>query len=177
MLIDILYGILVIIAIFKGLRRGLILAVFSLISFIIGLAAALKLSAMVGGYLGETTNISARWLPVISFVIVFVGVALIVRWIARLLEAASEAAALGMVNRLGGVLLYACLYTFAYSVVLFYAVQIRLFNPSTLTSSLTYSFIAPWGPVVVDKLGQLMPVFSNLFAELSSFFEKFSEKK
>ncbi len=177
MLIDILYGILMLIAFFKGLRRGLILAIFSLLSFIIGLAAALKLSAVVAGYLGEATNISVRWLPVISFIIVFLAVALIVRWIARLLEAASEALALGLLNRLGGILLYCCLYTFAYSVVLFYTVQLRFFDPSTLASSITYSFIAPWGPVVIEKLGLLMPVFSNLFAELSAFFEKFSEKK
>ena len=177
MLIDILYGILLLIALFKGLRRGLILAVFSLVAFIIGLAAALKLSVVVAGYLGATTNISARWLPVISFIIVFVVVALFVRWIARLLEAASEAAALGMVNRLGGILLYCCLYTFAYSVVLFYAVQLRFFDPSTLASSVTYSFIAPWGPVVIEKVGELIPVFSNLFAELSAFFERFAGKQ
>jgi membrane protein required for colicin V production len=174
MLIDIIYGLLVIIAIFKGLRRGLILAVFSLLSFIIGLAAALKLSVLVAGYLGESTNISARWLPVISFILVFIIVALGVRWVARLLEAASEAAALGMLNRLGGVLLYCCLYTFSYSVLLFYAVQIRIFDPATLASSISYSFIAPWGPKVIEKVGELIPVFSNLFTELSAFFEKFT---
>lgn len=176
MLIDIIYCLLVVIAIFKGLRRGLILAVFSLLSFIAGLAAALKLSVMVAGYLGETTNISARWLPVISFILVFIVVALFVRWIARLLEAASEAIALGMLNRLGGVLLYWCLYTFSYSVILFYAVQIRLFDQVTLSSSITWPFIAPWGPIVIEKVGMLIPVFSNLFVELTAFFEKFAEK-
>lgn len=176
MLIDIIYGLLVIIAIFKGLRRGLILAIFSFLAFIVGLAAALKLSVIVAGYLGETTNISARWLPVLSFIIVFVLVALLVRWIARLIQAASEAAALGMLNRLGGVLLYCCLYTFTYSVVLFYAVQIGLFAPSTISSSVTYTFIAPWGPIVIEKIGKLLPVFRNLFAELTSFFEQFAEK-
>ena len=176
MLIDIIYGILLIIAIFKGLRRGLILAVFSLLAFIIGLAAAMKLSAVVAGYLAETTNISAQWLPVLSFILVLIAVALIVRWIARLLEAASEAVALGMLNRLGGILLYSCLYTFAYSVVLFYAVQIRLFDPTTIAASHSYGFVAPWGPVVIEKISLLLPVFSNLFSELSTFFEKFSGK-
>lgn len=173
-MIDIIYGLLVIIAVFKGLRRGLIVAVLSLLAFMLGLAAALRLSVIVAGYLGETTSISIRWLPFISFLLIFIGVAMIVRWIARLLEAASEAMALGMVNKLGGVLLYVVLYTFAFSVVMFYAAQIRLFNPQTFANSVTYPFIEPWGPYLIGKLGLFIPLFRDLFAQLTEFFGRFS---
>ena len=175
MLIDIIYGLLVIIAVFKGLRRGLIVAIFSLLAFMLGLAAALKLSVTVAGYLGETTNISIRWLPFISFLLVFIGVVMIVRWIARMLEAASEALALGMVNKLGGVLLYFVLYTVAFSVIMFYAVQVRLLSTQTLASSHTYAFIAPWGPYFIGKLGAFIPFFSDLFSQLTEFFDRFNK--
>ncbi len=47
MLIDIIVVILLVMAIFKGLRKGLIVAVFSFLAFLIGLAAALKLSTLM----------------------------------------------------------------------------------------------------------------------------------
>ena len=59
-----------ILAIFKGLRKGFILGIFSLLAFIIGLAAALKLSAVVAVYLQKSSNAS-RWLPVLSFILCF----------------------------------------------------------------------------------------------------------
>ncbi len=40
MIIDILFGILLLLAVIKGWRRGLIIAVFSVIAIIVGIAAA-----------------------------------------------------------------------------------------------------------------------------------------
>ena len=67
MLIDLLLLILAVFAIIKGFSRGLIVGIFSLLAIIIGLAAAMKLSLVVAGWLGESVNVSERWLPVISF--------------------------------------------------------------------------------------------------------------
>ena len=66
-MIDIIFAILFILAIIKGLRRGFIVAVFSIIGYIIGLAAALKLSALVAVYLQKNISITGKWLPFISF--------------------------------------------------------------------------------------------------------------
>ena len=71
MLIDLIYAVLLVFAIFKGIRRGFIIAIFSVLAFIIGLAAAMKLSTVVAHQLEGSTNISSKWLPFISFLIVF----------------------------------------------------------------------------------------------------------
>ncbi|HTM92515.1 MAG TPA: CvpA family protein, partial [Flavisolibacter sp.] len=71
MLIDFIAIGLVVLAIIKGFRNGLVVAVFSLLAFVIGLAAALKFSAVVAEYLATGTNISQRWLPILAFAIVF----------------------------------------------------------------------------------------------------------
>ena len=73
MLIDIVAFILLLLAIYKGWTKGFIVAVFSFIAFIVGLAAALKLSAVVAAYIGESVSVSQRWLPVIAFLLVFVS--------------------------------------------------------------------------------------------------------
>ena len=83
MLLDVIAIALLVLAVYKGLSKGLIVALFSFIAFIIGLAAALKLSAIAAGYIGDTISISEKWLPVIAFIVVFLVVVLLVRLGAR----------------------------------------------------------------------------------------------
>lgn len=176
MIIDIIFAILLIIAIFKGLRRGFIIAIFSVLAFIIGLAAAMKLSTVAADYLGNSTNISGKWLPFISFLVVFLLVVVIVRIVAKLIEKSVEFAMLGWLNRLLGVVLYVALYTTILSILLFYAVQMNLLKQETLLASATYNFIEPWGPYAINGLGAIIPWFRDMFDELKDFFGGVSEK-
>src|SRR5678810_955263 len=79
MFIDIIAIALIVLAMIKGFQKGLVVAIFSLLAFIIGLAAAIKLSSAVAAYLGTNTIVSHRWLPILAFVVVFFIVALLVR--------------------------------------------------------------------------------------------------
>jgi membrane protein required for colicin V production len=142
----------------------------------VGLAAALKLSTVVADYLKDSTSISAKWLPFLSFAIVFIGVVLLIRWAANLMEASLEVALLGWVNRLGGILLYVVVYTLAFSVVLFFATQMRLFSEETIAKSVTYSSIRPLGPMVIDGFAKLIPWFKDMFTELEGFFAHIAER-
>ncbi len=176
MLIDLTFAILMIIAIIKGYQKGLIIAVFSIIAFIIGLAAALKLSTVVAAYLQNSTNISVKWLPFIAFVLVFFLVVILVKLGAKLIEKAFQVVLLGWLNRIGGVLVYAVLYMVILSILIFYAEKLQLVQLSTLESSQTYNFIQPWGPKLMDNLGELIPLFKNMFADLGDFFNSLSNK-
>ena len=171
MLIDIIAFVLLLIATFKGLRKGLIVAVFSFLAFIIGLAAALKLSTAMASYLGENVAVSQRWLPFLAFILVFVIVVLLVRLGAKLLEGAVKIALLGWANRIGGLVFYVLIYFFIYSILLFYATQLNLIKPETIKASFTYDYIAPFGPKLIGILGVIVPFFKDMFAELLQFFD------
>ena len=175
-MIDIVFAVLIVIAIIKGFQKGLIVALFSIIAFIIGIAAALKLSAVVAGYLQHNMSVSARWLPFISFAIVFLGVVLLVRLGAKLIEKTFQMAMLGWVNRIGGIILFALLYTIIFSIFLFYAEKIHLLEPATIQSSQTFPYIQPWAPKVMDGFGKIIPIFKGMFTELDNFFSGVSAK-
>src|SRR5688572_18241582 len=98
-IIDIIVFALIIIGIFKGLRNGLVLGIFSVLAFIIGLAAAIKLSAVVAEQLEASTNLSQRWLPFLAFALVFVLVIFLVRLGAKIIEGALKMAMLGWLNK------------------------------------------------------------------------------
>jgi membrane protein required for colicin V production len=171
MFIDLIVAVLLVLALYKGWRKGLIVGVFSFLAFIIGLAAAIKLSAVAATYIGEAVNISQRWLPVVAFAVVFLLIVLLVRLGAKALEGVVTVALLGWANKLGGIILFIVLYLFIFSILLFYAAQVHLINEQTAQASVTYAYLQPLGPKVINGLGVVLPFFKNMFGELLQFFD------
>ena len=170
MFIDIIFCILLVMAIFKGFSQGLVVALFSLVAYIIGLAAAIKLSAVVASYLQSGLNVSGKWLPIISFVLVFVGIIILVRILAGIIKKTLNIILLGWLDKLGGFLLYALLYIFVFSVILFYADQVHIISGEGKKTSTTFQYVAPLGPKVIDGIGAVIPFFSDMFTDLKNFF-------
>lgn len=176
MIIDLVLGVLLVLAIIKGVQRGLIISVFSVLGLIVGLVAAMKLSAVAASYIKDSVNVSAKWLPIIAFVAVFLIAVLLVRLGAKALEKTVKIAMLGWLNRIGGVVLFVALYTLVFSVILFYASKINLISPQAIQASKTYHYIQPWGPWAIDSIGSIIPIFKNLFKQLEEFFLSVSNK-
>lgn len=172
MAIDIIFLILLILAIVKGYRNGFVVAIFSLLGILVGLAAALKFSTLVAAWLQDSTRISAQWLPFLSFVLVMVAVVLLVRLGALFIQSAMELVLLGWLNKLSGIVLYAALYITLYSVVIFYVDKMHWLKPETVAASTTYGFVQPWGPKAIGFFGMAIPFFKGMFEQLSLFFEQ-----
>ena len=175
MILDVIVAIILILAIIKGYQRGLIVGVFSLLAIIIGLAAAIKLSAVVAGYIGKAVKLSDQWLPIISFAVVFFIVLLLVRLGAKAIQRTVEIGMMGWINRLGGIVFYIAIYITILSIVLFYAEQMNLLQPETKQKSITYTYIHPLGPKAIDAIGSVIPIFKNMFDQLKDFFGGVSE--
>lgn len=176
MFIDSLFIILLISAFIKGYTRGLIVAVFSSLAILIGIVAAIKLSAVVANYLHQNAHLSMQWLPIISFSLVMFAVILGVRLLAKMIQKTVEFALMGWVNKTGGILLYVCIYITLFSVFIFYIEKMGLLSQSTITDSRFYPFIQPWGPKAVNGLGYVVPLFKGLFTQLESFFTAVNNK-
>lgn len=176
MIIDIAFAIVIVFAIFKGFTKGLILGIFSFFAFMIGLAAALKLSAVVAEYLKHNASAATKWLPLFSFIIVFVAVILLVNVGARLIRRTLRFAMLGWIDRLGGMILYIFIYIIVFSIFLFFAEKLFLIGPATIRDSQIYPYIAPWGPKVINNIGSIIPFFNNIFSQLQDFFGGIANK-
>jgi len=176
MILDIIVAVILILAVIKGYRQGLIVALFSLIAFIIGLAAAMKLSVVAAGYIGSAVKVSDKWLPIISFAVVFLIIVLLVRLGAKFIQKTVELAMLGWANRVGGILLYVGIYILIFSVLLFYADQMNFIKSETKIESVTYSYIQPWGPKLMEGLGKIIPIFKGMFEDLEDFFDNVSKQ-
>jgi membrane protein required for colicin V production len=176
MIIDVLFIIILFFAIYKGWRNGFVVAILSVVGLIIGLVAAVKLSAIIASHLKDSTNISVRWLPFISFVIVFIAVMLIIRLVASLITKTMEVVALGWANKLAGIILYAVTYTIILSVILFYIQKVHIISDQSIEQSHLYGFIEPFGPAAINGIGRVLPWFKDMFTQLELFFDNVATK-
>ena len=83
---------------------------------------------------------------------------------------------LGWLNTIGGILLYAGLYIFIFSILIFYADQLGIIKPETKNESVAYAYVQPWGPKLMDGLGKIIPVFKDMFKDLEDFFDGVSKQ-
>jgi membrane protein required for colicin V production len=177
MVIDVLFLILLLLAAIKGFKKGFIVAVFSFLSFILGIAIAIKCSVIVAHTIEQHTKLHGAWLPFVSFLLIIIVVSLIVYQLAKLLENAIQLVLPSIFNKLAGFVLYAVLYTFIFSVFLFYAFQLHALPQQVANESISYPIIKPVAPWVIDRAATVFPVFKNMFEQLTVFFEKVIHKK
>ncbi len=131
------------VAVFKGIRNGLIVAIFSIVGWILGIIAAFKFSDVAAGYLKGLVSMSPRTLYIVSFVIVFLLVMLLVNLGAKLVEKTVELAFLGWINRLGGIFFYVLLYTLIFSVMIYFAERVKLISDESIAASRVYPWVKP----------------------------------
>jgi membrane protein required for colicin V production len=170
-MIDLIFAGLMALAIYKGLSKGFIVAICSVLGFVIGIAAALKLSTVVAAKMAEHTN-ATKWLPMLAFVIVLLATAFVVRLIGKMVQKTFETVMLGWVNRIAGIFLYALMYAFIFSVLLFYVTKLNFFTAESTKASIIYPYTQAFGPKIIDGFGEVIPWFKNMFGELSQFFDK-----
>jgi membrane protein required for colicin V production len=170
MLIDVVAAGLLLLAGIKGYKRGLIVGVFSFVAVLVGLAAAVKLSVVAAEYMRQYTTIAGGWIPLLSFLIVFIVVVLLIRLGANAIEEAVKVVTLGWANKLGGILLYAAFYLLSYSVMLFYLSSMGIVKENTLQDSITAGALLRLGPWTIEKMALLFPLFKDMFAALQQFF-------
>ena len=89
-------------AIFIGLKNGLIRQVVGLAVVILGIWLAVRFSDVVSAWMSARFTMEPFWAKAISFVMIFVAVALVLNLIGKLLEKVLNIAMLGWLNRLLG---------------------------------------------------------------------------
>lgn len=165
-------GLIILIAFFvQGYRKGIIVALFSLLAFVLGLICALKLSHKLAGYLFAEGWVTSSWAQIISYVLLFAGVVWLVRLGGRAIQRSFEAVMLGLPNRLVGGLLYAFIGAFVWSACLWLANQVHALAPETIAQSKTFEWFIPVAPWVFAHVGMVLPFAKDILSDLHHFFD------
>lgn len=170
MILDII-GVTLLVAFFiQGYRKGIIVALFSLLAIVLGIICALKLSQKLAGYLFATGWVTSAWGQLISYILLFIGVAWLVRLGGKYIQKSFEAVMLGLPNRIIGGVLYAFIAAFIWSSCLWLGNQAHMLTPETIAASKTYERFVPIAPWVFEHIGAVLPFAKNVFSDLQHFF-------
>jgi membrane protein required for colicin V production len=104
-ILDIILAIPIIWLAWRGFSQGLILSITSLVALFAGIYLSIHFSGMVADWLRMSFEWDGQYLNIVSFIITFIFVVVIIQLIGRLFNQVADWAALGILNRVGGLLL------------------------------------------------------------------------
>ena len=102
--LDIIIAIVLLLFGIKGLRKGLIIEVVTLLAFGVGIYGAMHFSDFTAAHLQYVMEIDPKYLNTIAFVLTFIVLVVVVNLIGRLVSKAIQSLNLGFFDKLGGFL-------------------------------------------------------------------------
>jgi len=148
-------------AIIAGFRKGLVIEIATLVAFILAILACLKLTHWVIGtlrpYIGDT-----KWLPFVSYLLVFVLVYILVLWVGMLLEKVVKIVQLGLFNRVLGMLFSLVKMCFIISLIFWLCDKAHLIPASTSEGSFTYKALHHFAQDTVEFISKGLPFLKGV---------------
>ena len=175
MYLDIIIVIPIIWGMFRGFKRGLIIELCTLMALVLGVYGAASFGDMAGQYLESEFNTDPRISLVLAFSIVFIIIVVAVFLFGKVLEGLIKMVALGIVNKLFGLLFGGLKFAIIVSSLLFmmngFPLSEKLIPRQWKSDSLIYHPVASIAP-------KLFPILHNAtwIEDLEKHFEGLKEK-
>ena len=116
--IDLVFAILLLWSAYRGFTKGFIVQLATLAALLLGILGAVLFSDLTSNLIIKKFEISGQYLPVLSFAVTFIIIVIAVHLLAKMLNKLIDAIALGIVNRLLGVLFSLLKTAFIVSIIL-----------------------------------------------------------
>lgn len=100
--LDIILGVLLAFAFYKGLKNGLFVELASLVSLLAGIYFAVKFSSFIRDILMGYVKWNPNTIQVVAFILTFIAVVVLVTILGKFLTGIADFAFLGWLNKLGG---------------------------------------------------------------------------
>jgi membrane protein required for colicin V production len=154
--LDILIALPLIWALYRGFTKGFIIEAASLAGLVLGVYIAYQFSDFVSQFLMDQFDFRSDYLPLISFIITFIGVLILLHLFGRFLDKAVKSAGLGIFNRLLGAIVKLAAYVFILS-ILFSVIhhadhRNKLITPQIREKSALYEPVSSFAPMIFPYL-------------------------
>lgn len=154
--IDIVFGIILILGLIQGFRKGLFVELASLIGLIAGIVGAIYFSYFVGDWLVERTSWSEQTINLAAFAITFVIIIVVVSMAGKLLTKVADFAMLGIVNKIAGAAFAVLKYAFLLSVVMMFLdaanKELEIVSEEDIEASRLYEPVKMLAPAILPSI-------------------------
>jgi membrane protein required for colicin V production len=151
---------------YKGFTKGFIIEVATLVAFGLAVWSGIKFSDFLSEWMKNYFHWTTKYLPIISFAVIFIGILILVFALAKLIQRFAKAVALGFVNKLAGGIFGMLKFGLILSVLIFVlnAIEksISFIPTETKHSSLLYEPVGKIAPLIIpglkeSKLEKIIP--------------------
>ena len=154
--LDIIICIPLVWGLYKGITKGLVTELATMVALGLGIWSAMKFSELLSSYAREHWGWTSRYLPVISFCCILLAVLILVYFIAKLITRVVKAVALGWLNKILGAIFGVMKFALILSILFFVADAVEKSYPfissSTKDGSLLYKPVAQIAPTLIPGL-------------------------
>ncbi len=172
MAIDIIALFMLIIALYKGWTNGLVMAIFTAISYLVALVIAFKFSGWVATHYLQNLAEEGRWPSILAFVLVMVAVMIAVRIIGKIIEKSLELMLLGLFNKIAGVVLFSSIYFIVFGILLVYASRFGLIGKGLVGASISGNLLLSCGSGAIAAFSGWIPELSILFNDTVKYIKQ-----
>ncbi|MBI4947508.1 MAG: CvpA family protein [Bacteroidetes bacterium] len=164
--IDIVLCVPILWGLYQGMSKGLIIEAASIVALGLAVWGAIKFSDFFAKYIQEHASLNTKYLPMISFAMIFLVTLVLVYAIAKFLERLVKAVSLGFLNKLAGGIFGMLKFGLILSIVIFIlnAIEknIQLIPAEAKQKSLLYEPVGKIAPLIIpglkeSKLGKSAP--------------------
>jgi len=174
--LDIILLVPIIIGGVSGFKRGFIVGVISLLALVLGVFGGFYFLNWGVSILVNEFGLSGRMLPIIAFIIIFIGIIFIVNFIGKLLKKFVQMILLGGVDKLAGALVGAFMWVFLMSALIWMASVFKISFPiEWQQESLLYDYVVPVAPSFAGLLDGIIPAVSDIFDGLRELLDTATE--
>jgi membrane protein required for colicin V production len=141
-------------ALIRGLQKGFVIELASLIGLILGIVGAIYLSGTTAEWLSEF--IKSKYISIIAFLLIMVGIIILVFLLAKMVDNMVKALALGWLNRIMGAFFAIVKSAFGISLLIFVlefsGYGLKIIPPQTRDSSYAFAPLEWLAPATFDLL-------------------------
>lgn len=171
MYIDILFVAAVGYGFFKGFSEGIINSIFSVLSIVIAFMAAFKLSPYMTEMLEKGFDIYNPFMFLAGFGVTFFLTKWLLKFVAEFITGILEVAHVNLVNQTIGALILTVIFSFVFSVLIWFADSIRVLSPQQKATSISYRFLEPLRESGFKLIGNSKPIFQNFLSHTDKMLD------
>lgn len=156
--IDILLCVPLLWGLYKGFIKGLIIEAATMVAFGLGVWGGIHFSDFIAKKIVEWFSWQSSYLPLVAFAITFLGIVVLVYFIAKLIQRMVEGMALSAVNKIGGAVFGALKFALVMSVIIFMIDAVEqsypLISVKSKEGSLLYKPVGKIAPLLIPSLNK-----------------------
>ena len=166
---DLVLLIVLLLGAYRGYTKGILMEVVAVVAFIIAIVGALQLMSWGVSFLSDTLEAQGAWLPLLAFILLFVGILTGVSIAGKMLKSVIHLTPIGYIDGLLGGAVGLIKWAFGISVLFILLDYAQVELPNTEESQL-YDYVHPFAYTVVEKLRDWFPVLENVVESIRQLF-------